>query len=242
MTVVSFVCLFVCLSNAAISSSVLKPPSSSLFVYMWCSLSYLTFYIQISQYLQNGKRVWETDMMASVWKSPENPCLSINALRACVYIYIRQLSSFRAPTFCCLSIWMSYLPYSLRFSEFMPISFTRKRTKHENTRSPPFSYHTKRAADVNTGAQSINTESLFNCTLVLSRLNRDCLCPVLSRMRFPRELRCLACNSINNDSVVTQVVRVRPLVAVQASDLPFYAFARLFVCLLFFFLGGGGRG
>ena len=34
--------------------------------------------------------------------------LSINALRACVYIYIRQLSSFRAPTLW-LSIWLSLL-------------------------------------------------------------------------------------------------------------------------------------
>ena len=37
--------------------------------------------------------------------------------------------------------------------------FTKIWTKHENSRSPPFSYHTKMAADVNTGAQSINTEN-----------------------------------------------------------------------------------
>ena len=31
-----------------------------------------------------------------------------------------------------------YLPYSIHFSKFFPFIFTRKRTKHENTRSPPF--------------------------------------------------------------------------------------------------------
>ena len=36
-----------------------------------------------------------------------------------------------------------YLPHSIHFSEFMPIYFTRKWTKHENTRSPPFSYDTE---------------------------------------------------------------------------------------------------
>ena len=35
----------------------------------------------------------------------------------------------------------------------------RKQTKHENTQSPSFSYDTKMAADVNTGAQSINAEN-----------------------------------------------------------------------------------
>ena len=39
----------------------------------------------------------------------------------------------------------------------------RKWTKHENARSLPFSYHVKMAADINTGMQSINTESLFKC-------------------------------------------------------------------------------
>ena len=42
-----------------------------------------------------------------------------------------------------------FLLYSLHFSEFMLIFFTRKRTKHENTRSPPFLYDTKMAAAVN---------------------------------------------------------------------------------------------
>ena len=44
---------------------------------------------------------------------------------------------------------------------------------------------------------------------------------------------------------MTQVVRVRPLVGVQASDLPFYVFACLFVYLVVvvvIFWGGGGWG
>ena len=40
----------------------------------------------------------------------------------------------------------------------MPIIFTRKRRKQENTQSPPVSYDTKMAADIKTGAQSINTK------------------------------------------------------------------------------------
>ena len=47
---------------------------------------------------------------------------TINALHTCVYIYIRQLSSFRAPTLCGLSIQLSlHAIYSIHFSEFMPI-------------------------------------------------------------------------------------------------------------------------
>ena len=76
----------------------------------------------------------------------ERTSLSINALCTCVYIYIRQLSSFRAPTlwFIDLTVATCHIQYT---SEFMPIFFTRKRTKHENTRSPPLSYDTKMAAD-----------------------------------------------------------------------------------------------
>ena len=172
--------------------------------------------------------------------NPRRILVSVLMLCAPVFIFTSgQLSSFRAPTlwFIDLNVATCHIHYA-----FLSLFPFLSRENVQNTKilgSPPFSYHTKRAADVNTGAQSINTESLFNCTLVLSRLNRDCLCPVLSRMRFPRELRCLACNSINNDSVVTQMVRVRPLVAVQASDLPFYAFARLFYFIYLFFFGGG---
>ena len=46
--------------------------------------------------------------------------LASSLLPACVYIYIRQLSSFRAPTFIDL---LCYLPYSIHFSGFLLIFF-----------------------------------------------------------------------------------------------------------------------
>ena len=82
-----------------------------------------------------------------------NCCLSINALHTCVYIYIWQLSSFRAPKLWFIDL-SHYLPYSIHFSEFMPIYFTRKQTKHENTQSPPFSW----LLTVTVSVQNINTE------------------------------------------------------------------------------------
>ena len=73
--------------------------------------------------------------------------LSINALRACVYICIRQLSSFRAPMlwFIHLTVAICHIQYT--FQSLYQFFFTRKRTKHENTPSPPFSYDTNMAAD-----------------------------------------------------------------------------------------------
>ena len=89
--------------------------------------------------------------------------LSIHALRACVYIYIQQLSSSRAPT-----LWFNIdltglttttpdqptptpphtqMLYPIHFSEFITMSFVRKQTKHENTPSLPFLYDTKMATD-----------------------------------------------------------------------------------------------
>ena len=64
--------------------------------------------------------------------------LSINALRACVYIYIRQLSSFRAPT-----LWFIDVTVVTCHIQYTFLSLCRL-TKHENT--PPFSYDTKMAA------------------------------------------------------------------------------------------------
>ena len=76
------------------------------------------------------KTHWHT---ISVFKE----ALSINALRTCVYVYIQQLSSFSVPM-----LWFINLTVAtcyIHFSDFMPI-FLRKWTKHENTRSLPFSY------------------------------------------------------------------------------------------------------
>ena len=74
--------------------------------------------------------------------------LSIYALRACVYIYIRQLSSFRAPTlwFIDPTVTTCHIQYTF-LSLCQVMFFKRKRTKHENTRSPTFSYDTKMAID-----------------------------------------------------------------------------------------------
>ena len=58
-----------------------------------------------------------------------------------------------------------YLPYWTHFSEFMPISFTRKQDKYENARSLPFLYHWYENGHwLLLGAQSINSEraSLIN--------------------------------------------------------------------------------
>ena len=67
-------------------------------------------------------------------------------MRACVYIYIWQLSSFRAPT-----LWFIYRTILLAIFNTLFLVYanfvTVKRTEHENTRSPPFSYDTKMAAD-----------------------------------------------------------------------------------------------
>ena len=81
---------------------------------------------------------WSTERTITLTVDFKEARLSITALRACVYIYIRQLSSFRAPTlwFIDLTIWS--VCYSTHFSEFMPlIFFTKKRTKRENTRRWP---------------------------------------------------------------------------------------------------------
>ena len=47
-----------------------------------------------------------------------------------------------------------YLPHSIHFSEFMPIYFTRKWTKHENTRSAIFVWYGNCMARRTTGSPS----------------------------------------------------------------------------------------
>ena len=93
-------------------------------------------------------------IMIGLWqrfilKRPERNWFSlcINALRACLYIYIRQLSSFRAPNVVVYRSYCRYLLYSVHFSEFMPIFFTRKRKKKQENTRPPFFYDTKMAAE-----------------------------------------------------------------------------------------------
>ena len=73
--------------------------------------------------------------------------LSINALCACVYIYIRQLSSFRAPMlwFIDLTVVTCHIQYT-----FLSLCQYVSRENGQNTKilGPPFSYDTKMSADV----------------------------------------------------------------------------------------------
>ena len=65
--------------------------------------------------------------------------LSINALRACVYIYIRQLSSFRMPTLWFIDLTVATCHIHHTFLSLRQIFFTSKWTKHKKTGSLPFS-------------------------------------------------------------------------------------------------------
>ena len=79
-------------------------------------------------------------------------------LCAPVFIFTSDSSALLGRPRYGLSIRLSLLAiFNTLFWDY-PIFSPRKRTKHEHTRSPPFLHHTKMAADVNTGAQSINTE------------------------------------------------------------------------------------
>ena len=78
-----------------------------------------------------------------------------------MFIFASSSSALLGRPRCGLSI---SLPYSIHLSEFMPILFKRKWTKHENTRRPPFSYDGHRRL---LGAQSINTERAFFYVFVL---------------------------------------------------------------------------
>ena len=72
-----------------------------------------------------------------------------------------QLSSFRAPTLWFIDLTVATWHIQIQFSEFMPICFTRKRTKHKNTRSRPWYENGRRRLE---GAQSINTErAIIEC-------------------------------------------------------------------------------
>ena len=67
--------------------------------------------------------------------------LFLNALRACVYIYFRQLSSFRAPTLWLIDLTVAtcHIPSGLRHF-FLLIFFHEETNKTRNARGPPFSY------------------------------------------------------------------------------------------------------
>ena len=75
----------------------------------------------------------------------------MNASCACVYIYIRQLSSFRAPTLWFIDLTVATCHIQYTFLSLCLFFFSRENgqieTKHENSRSPTFSYDTKMASD-----------------------------------------------------------------------------------------------
>ena len=90
-------------------------------------------------------------------KTDKDDKKSFNALRACVYIYIRRLSSFRVPTlwFMDLTVATCHIQYTfLSLRQFVKSAMF---VWYENGRWPLL------------GAQSINTESFFNtCTAGVS--------------------------------------------------------------------------
>ena len=86
--------------------------------------------------------------------------LSINALRACVYIYIRQLSSFRAPTlwFIDLTVATCHIQYTfLSLCQFFHEKSDKTRKYSKSVIVVWYENVHRRLL----GAQSINTESLF---------------------------------------------------------------------------------
>ena len=95
-------------------------------------------------------------------KSSSRHFLFLSVLMLCAHVFIFTSGSPALLGCPHCGLWVCrYLPYSIHFSEFMPIIFfTRKRTKHENTRSPPFSYDDRRRL---LGAQSIKIDICCCC-------------------------------------------------------------------------------
>ena len=86
--------------------------------------------------------------------------LSVLMLCAPVFIFTSGSSALLGRPRCGLSIWLLLLAiFNTLFWVYTNFFLTRKWKK--NMKILKFSYHTKMAANVNTGAQSINTESLF---------------------------------------------------------------------------------
>ena len=84
--------------------------------------------------------------------------LSVLVLCAPVFIFTSSSSALLGCPGCGLSVWLSLLAiFNTLFWVYVNF-FKRKRTKHKNTRSLPFSCHTKIGRRRLLGAQSINTE------------------------------------------------------------------------------------
>ena len=80
---------------------------------------------------------WLCWLFRTLTKALSRISLSINALHTCVYIYIRELSSFRAPTlwFIDLTVVTCHIQYT--FPSLYPFVCTRQQTKHKHIPSPP---------------------------------------------------------------------------------------------------------
>ena len=97
-------------------------------------------------YKHYGEKYFSSFIMTSSCKSAlVRSSLSINALRACVYI--QQLSSFRAPKLWCIDC--CYMPYSMQFSEFVWIFFFLQENRQNRKLfyvqkwTPPIVWHAK---------------------------------------------------------------------------------------------------
>ena len=69
------------------------------------------------------------------------------ALHTCVYIYIRRLSSFRAPMLWFIDLTVASCHIQYTFLSLCQYCFHKKTDKTWKYSSPPFSYDTKMAAD-----------------------------------------------------------------------------------------------
>ena len=115
-----------------------------------------------------------------------------------------------------------YLSCSIHFSEFMPIFFfTRKRTKHENPRSLPFSYHTKMAADkilTKSRTKGPDTRCNITCNIACNGVDTQCNCCVkCCRSRTCFYSRNIARNIARN--VASTCVLERCLLATDSNAL-----------------------
>ena len=86
-------------------------------------------------YKYYGEKHFSSFIMTSSCKSAlVRSSLSINALRACVYI--QQLSSFRVPKLWCIDLTVATCHIQCNFLSLCEFFFTRKLTKQKNIRSP----------------------------------------------------------------------------------------------------------
>ena len=122
-------------------------PADEPLSFLSCSALLCKYVVSLgSIYLLSG-RIKLTDFSAFPRMMSLKKRSQYNALCSCVYIYIWQLSSFRAPTLWFIDLTVATCHNTLTGTLVYAKFFTRKRTKHANTRRPSFSYDAKMAAD-----------------------------------------------------------------------------------------------